>query len=193
MQYLPISGPSRTSQCGNELQIPCEVVRSNRKTLALQMAADGRLIFRLPRFMTEQEAFSFAKKHEAWILQSYRKAVESQKDKPVYSAEEIGTYIEKLGPVLKHRVDYYAALLGVDYHRITIRDQKTRWGSCSSLGNLNFNWRLSLLPAELLDYVVVHELAHRLEMNHSRRFWAHVARILPDYQERRKRLKEYHI
>ncbi|MDE6567167.1 MAG: M48 family metallopeptidase, partial [Lachnospiraceae bacterium] len=86
---------------------------------------------------------------------------------------------------------YYARQIGVDYGRITIRNQKTRWGSCSGKGNLNFNCLLMLAPAEIQDYVVVHELCHRREMNHSPRFWAEVAKIMPDYQERRKWLKEH--
>mgnify|MGYP002547163680 CR=1 FL=1 len=81
--------------------------------------------------------------------------------------------------------------MGVSYGRVSIRDQRTRWGSCSGKGNLNFNWKLSLVPDEILDYVVVHELAHRKEMNHSQRFWAEVERILPDYKARRKWLKEF--
>ena len=83
--------------------------------------------------------------------------------------------------------------MGVDYGRITIREQKTRWGSCSSKGNLNFNWKLVLLAPELLDYVVVHELAHRREMNHSKNFWKIVEAELPDYREQRRRLKECRI
>ena len=83
--------------------------------------------------------------------------------------------------------------MGVDYGRITIREQKTRWGSCSSKGNLNFNWKLVLLAPELLDYVVVHELAHRREMNHSKNFWKIVEAELSDYRERRRRLKECRI
>ena len=80
--------------------------------------------------------------------------------------------------------------MGVDYGRITVRDQRTRWGSCSAKGNLNFNWRLILAPGEVLDYVVVHELAHRREMNHSKRFWSLVEMVLPDYERRRRWLKE---
>lgn len=91
------------------------------------------------------------------------------------------------------RVEYFAPLVGVTYNRIFIKEQKTRWGSCSSLGNLNFNWKLILLDEELLDYVVVHELAHRKQMNHSPTFWAEVERVLPDYRERRRRLKECRV
>ena len=80
--------------------------------------------------------------------------------------------------------------MGVSYGSITVREQKTRWGSCSAKGNLNFNWKLVLMPEEILDYVVVHELAHRLQMNHSTEFWDEVDKILPDYRKRRQWLKE---
>ena len=92
--------------------------------------------------------------------------------------------------VIPGRVQYFAPLVGVDYGRISIRSQKTRWGSCSTAGNLNFNCLLLLAPPEVLDYVVVHELCHRKEMNHSPRFWAEVGRVLPDYKASKKWLRE---
>ena len=101
--------------------------------------------------------------------------------------------IERAKRIFPERTAYFALRMGVDYGRITIREQKTRWGSCSSKGNLNFNWKLILLAPELLDYVVVHELAHRREMNHSKNFWKIVEAELPDYRERRRRLKECRI
>ncbi len=87
------------------------------------------------------------------------------------------------------RVAHYAEQMQVDYGRIAIRCQKTRWGSCSQKGNLNFNCLLMELPPEIIDYVVVHELCHRLQMNHSGKFWAEVEKVLPDYRERRRWLK----
>ena len=88
------------------------------------------------------------------------------------------------------RASHWAPQLGVTFGRVSVKDQKSLWGSCSRAGNLNFSWRLRLAPAEVLDYVVVHELAHRLEMNHSRRFWAVVEKICPDYKVHRKWLRK---
>ena len=87
-------------------------------------------------------------------------------------------------------MDYYAPLIGVTYNRISIRAQRTLWGSCTADGNLNFNCLLVLLPERVMRYVVVHELCHRKEMNHSKRFWSEVSKILPDYKELRKQLKD---
>ena len=113
------------------------------------------------------------------------------------SGREHGSYTDReraegrkqAAEVIKARCRYYAPVMGVSYGTVTIREQKTRWGSCSTKGNLNFNWKLVLMPPEILDYVVVHELAHRIQMNHSAAFWAEVGKILPDYKERRQWLK----
>jgi predicted metal-dependent hydrolase len=88
------------------------------------------------------------------------------------------------------RIEHFAPLITVAPKRIAIRDQRSRWGSCSTKGNLNFNYRLVHVPLELVDYVIVHELCHLLEFNHSERFWAHVERILPDYTLRKQALTE---
>ena len=98
--------------------------------------------------------------------------------------------VEEARTVFAQKAAKYAAQIGVTYERIAIRDQKTRRGSCSSKGNLNFNFRLVMAPEEVLDYVVVHELCHRKQMNHSKAFWAEVEAILPDYRERKLWLKE---
>ena len=87
------------------------------------------------------------------------------------------------------RVDFYAKHMGVEYGRIAFRAQKTRFGSCSSKGNLNFNLAIMLMPSEIIDYVIVHELSHLKQMNHSKAFWYEVERVLPDYKPRRDWLK----
>jgi predicted metal-dependent hydrolase len=91
--------------------------------------------------------------------------------------------------VILERVAYWAERMEASHRRVFIKDQRTLWGSCSARGNLNFNWRLTLTPLEVLDYVVVHELAHLAEPNHSERFWERVARWCPDYKERRRWLR----
>ena len=106
------------------------------------------------------------------------------------SEEEIKQLTELAKEVIPQRVAFFAAQMGVNYGRITIRNQKTRWGSCSQAGNLNFNCRLMKMPPEVLDYVVVHELCHRKQMNHSRAFWEEVEKVLPDYRVTRQWLKQ---
>lgn len=109
--------------------------------------------------------------------------------RPVYTDREREAGKRLAKELLLKKCRYFAERMGVSYGTVTVREQKTRWGSCSAKGNLNFNWKLVLMPPEILDYVVVHELAHRLQMNHSAAFWAEVGKILPDYRERRQWLK----
>ena len=104
---------------------------------------------------------------------------------------QIGAAGALKGKDLPERTAYFARLLNVTYGRITIRSQRTRWGSCSAAGNLNFNCLLMLTPGEIRDYVVVHELCHRKELNHSARFWNLVEEVLPDYRTRRQWLKDH--
>ena len=98
---------------------------------------------------------------------------------------------DKAAAYLPERVKYYADIIGTDYGQITIRAQKTRWGSCSAKGNLNFNCLLMLTPPEVIDSVIVHELCHRLEMNHSKRFYAAVYKFYPDYDKCNAWLKSH--
>ena len=93
--------------------------------------------------------------------------------------------------ILENRVAYYHRFTGGNYTSVTVRDQKTRWGSCSSRGTLSFNYRLIFAPPIVLDYVVVHELCHLTHMNHSKDFWNMVESVMPDYREQRKWLREH--
>lgn len=93
--------------------------------------------------------------------------------------------------VLKERTLYYSKILSVSPKIITIKDQKTLWGSCSSRGNINYNYRLIMAPMNIIDYVVVHELSHLIHMNHSKEYWRTVEEVLPDYKERKQWLKAY--
>lgn len=97
---------------------------------------------------------------------------------------------EQARAIITARVRHWAAVMDLSYNRIAIKDHRTLWGSCSRKRNLNFNWRLAAAPAEALDYIVIHELCHLREMNHSKKYWAHVAALCPDYKARRKWLRE---
>lgn len=92
--------------------------------------------------------------------------------------------------VIKDKVCFFANLYGVGVKRISIRNQRTRWGSCSKLGNLNFNYRIIFLPEPLMNMVIVHEICHLLEFNHSRQFWNQVARVFPNYRELTRQLRK---
>ena len=177
--------------------IRVEVVYSRRRTLGLEVRADGRVILRAPKGLSNQAVMDFVKERQAWIVQKWfeterirrQKAERPPRDYEQNPALE-AQYRKEARRRITERAAYFAEKMGVDYGRIAIKAAKTRWGSCSARGNLNFHWKLILMPPAILDYVVVHELAHRIEMNHSPRFWAQVERILPDYRERRKWLKE---
>lgn len=171
-------------------KIPYQVIRSKRKTIAIQITADGAVLVRCPMRASKAAVDAFVESKTQWIEKHLKKQAQQSK-LPVFTDEEIQTMTRQAKEVLPQRVAYYAPLLGVDYGRITIRHQKTRWGSCSSKGNLNFNCLLMVVPPEVLDYVVVHELCHRKEMNHSARFWAQVEKIIPDYKTHRQWLKDH--
>lgn len=99
-------------------------------------------------------------------------------------------YREVAKPILETRTKIYADKTDIAYNRVTVRNQKTRWGSCSSLGNINLNYKLILLPQSIADYIIVHELCHRVHMNHSQRFWSLVEQFVPDYKMQIKELRK---
>ena len=174
-----------------------EVVYSRRKSLGLEIKADGRVTARVPSGLPNAQVTGFIKERQEWIVEKWFLIMERAREKenrprPAYESDPKleDAYRKEAGRKIRERVSYFARLMGVTYNRITIKQTKTRWGSCSAQGNLNFHWKLILMPPEVLDYVVVHELAHRKEMNHSPRFWAEVEKILPDYKARRKWLRE---
>lgn len=170
-----------------------KVIRSKRKTISLEITSAGKVLVRAPRYMSEDEIQRFIESKSAWLakhLQKYEEDTDALQTEGRLTESEINRLIGLAKQVIPTKVAYYARLMGVTYGRIAIRKQKSRWGSCSREGNLNFNVLLMLAPPEVLDYVVVHELCHRLEMNHSARFWAQVEKVLPKYREAREWLKE---
>ena len=176
-----------------EKDIEYTMIRSYRKTIGLEVKPDGQVIVRAPRRLSESEIRGFVQKHRAWILKHQKmvnERVEKRREIRKLTKQEIQKLADQAVEVIPKRVAYYAPKVGVTYGRITIRNQKTRWGSCSSKGNLNFNCLLMLTPPEVIDSVVVHELCHRKEMNHSKQFYQEVLRVYPDYWKWNRWLKE---
>ena len=170
-----------------------EVIRSSRKTLQLEVRG-GKLIVRAPRWATNAQIGDFVRENQAWIEAQLEKTAARQRELQgveKLSPEELRALAKRAAQVIPARAAYYAPLIGVTYGRITIRCQRTKWGSCSSDGNLNFNCLLMLAPPEVLDSVVVHELCHRRQPNHSKQVYAEVLRVFPDYWEHQQWLKDY--
>ncbi|HCS16139.1 MAG TPA: metal-dependent hydrolase [Lachnospiraceae bacterium] len=171
------------------------LIRSRRKSLAIEITPELQVVVRAPARMPVREINAFVQEKDDWIRAHLQQMAEKKRLREQYreqalSKEELQELATQAMTLIPQKVRYYAQIIGVTYGRITIRNQRTRWGSCSGKGNLNFNCLLLLMPEEVLDYVVVHELCHRKEMNHSARFWEEVEKILPDYRQRRKWLKD---
>ena len=170
-------------------ELSYQLIRSDRKTISIQITPEGTLLVRAPARMREADIRAFVESKRSWIEKHLAKQ-STQSAGPKLSMEDIHALADRALKVIPQRVAHFAPIVGVTYNGITIRNQRSRWGSCSAKGNLNFNCLLMLTPPEVIDYVVVHELCHRKEMNHSPAFWAEVEKVLPDYKERKKWLKE---
>ena len=169
------------------------IIRSNRRSLSITIDPDANLIVRAPRRMSDRTIAEFVASKRDWIEKHMEKVCRraaKREEVPEFTEEERKALTKKARKMIFEKVAYYAPIVGVTYGRIAIRKQRTVWGSCSAKGNLNFNYLLAMMPDEVVDYVVVHELCHRKEMNHSPRFWAEVEKVIPDHKALRKWLKE---
>ncbi len=173
-----------------------KLIRSRRRTISIEITPDAQVIVRAPLRAKVSDINMFIGEKADWIdkhLNKMKARKEKEKENPrrELTQQEIRLLTTRAKRIIPQRVRYYAEMMGVDYGRITIRMQKSRWGSCSSKKNLNFNCLLMRAPDEIIDYVVVHELCHLKEMNHSKRFWAEVEKVIPDYADRRKWLRDH--
>ena len=174
----------------NDLQL--NIIYSSRRTISIEVKPDG-LTVRAPKGMSRREINTFLESKRSWIekhLTNMQERQEVMGHMEPFTMNEIRELADKARIVIPEKVKKYAPIVGVTYGRITIRNQRSRWGSCSSKGNLNFNCLLMMFPEDVIDYVVVHELCHRKHMNHSAAFYAEVERVFPEYRKCRKWLKE---
>ena len=206
--------------------------RSARKSIAIEIGYDGRMVVRAPFRVPMEKVEELIENKKDWIYENLTKRISQKPDKgdcvyylgkklPLKIVEEktahLSVRVEEESMVIRKPVGFalnkeallehwyrkmalelitekvqdYSRIMQVSYQNITIKDQKTRWGSCSSRGNLNFNYRLIMAPLEVLEYVVIHELAHRVHMDHSAAFWDEVACVMPEYGRCRLWLKEH--
>ena len=163
------------------------VIRSARRTLSLELTPSGELLVRAPYAAGDAEVAAFAEAHRGWVDSHLPKVLARQR--PPLTKEEERSLRHLARADLPVRTARWAALMGIDYTGVSITSARHRFGSCNSRGKICYSFRLLEFPEEVIDYVVVHELAHRLEMNHSSRFYAIVERYLPDYRRRRALLR----
>ena len=209
-----------------------KIIRTKRKSIALQITDDATLIVRAPFKISNETIMQVVFKHKNWIKQKkkeiesrdpkfaskefvsgegflflgryYRLEIVDDQDEPLRfenrfylskmvlpQAKElfIDWYKKMAYEKISERVEFYAHSSGLKYNKINISDAQKRWGSCGNNGNLNFSWRLIMAPLPVIDYVIVHELVHLQEKNHSRRFWNHVKILMPDYERNKDWLK----
>lgn len=180
-----------------EITIVVKRSKKRRKSIGLEITDDYVVVVHVPFYTSKEEINKVLAEKRDWIYASIQKMKwkakirENEKPTPKLSVEELNALGDRALKVIPEKVRYYASVIGVTYGRITVRNQHTRWGSCSSKGNLNFNVLMMLMPEYVQDYIVVHELCHRKEMNHSKAFYEQVEKIIPDYKKAEKWIKEY--
>ncbi len=162
------------------------IVRSGRKTLALQILAGGEIVAKAPYSATDSRIEAFVKKNEGWIAKHLPLAMARARFVP--DEEEIARLWQCAREVLPALTAAYAEKMQLSYRSVRITAAQKRLGSCNSKGGICYSYRLMKYPQDVIEYVVVHELSHLVELNHSERFYAIVSRVLPDYRERVARM-----
>jgi len=161
------------------------------KNIKISISFDRGIIATLPFGVNQRHLEKFLYKHFDWLEKRVDDFKKIDKSKLIKTGPNDYLRKKKEAHILvRGKLELFNKFYGFEYKKFCIRNQKTRWGSCSSGRNLNFNYKLVYLSEALAEYVVVHELCHLKEMNHSKKFWALVEKLVPDYKEKRKRLKE---
>lgn len=171
---------------GDDMKI--NVKYSKRKTLSLEITRDAEILVRAPLKASQKRIEEFVKSHEEWLISHLEKRIKANESHPEPTDDKLKELKLLAKAVIPEKVEYFGALMGITPERVSINSAKTRFGSCSSKNTLNFSCRLMQYDEKAIDYVVVHELAHIIHHNHSKKFWALVERYMPDYKERKKLL-----
>lgn len=170
-----------------------EVRRSKRKSAAIKITADMQIVVFVPVYVSDNEIERMVISKSKWIdehMLKVQSTIDERSKLEKITFEQIKELADQAVEYIPKRVKYYAEKENFVYNKITIKNLVSRWGSCSTKGNLNFNCLLMLTPDYVIDYIVVHELCHLREMNHSEKFWAEVEKIMPDYQRAELWLKQ---
>lgn len=167
-----------------------EIIHTKRRSVGIRVTPQGKVIIRAPHRMSKKSIEEIVEKHHVWIENRLNKLSSTPSITYTATKEEINNLKEKTKEIVLPLVEKHASLMGVTPTKINFTSAKRVFGSCTSQKHLNFSFRLCLYPVEAVEYVVVHELAHILQMNHSKKFWAVVENRLPDYKKRKELLKE---
>lgn len=163
-----------------------KIIRSDRKTLAIQIDNKGNVVVRSPLRLSQKRIEGFLKEKESWIIKTVASQREKAKTEKQYSQAEVDFLRQRAKEIIPEKVKYYSALMGVTPQSIKITSAKKRFGSCSGDNRLNFSLYLMAKDERFIDYVVVHELAHIKHHNHSKAFYSFIEKFMPDYKERTK-------
>jgi len=164
---------------------------SRSRHLRISIHEDGKVLVTAPKWASKKAINEFVLEHTYWIEEQLKvfknkKTLDKLGQRALPGLHAVRARTKKL---VLERLRLYNKHYKLHFNRVVIRNQRSRWGSCSAQKHLNFNYKLFFLPPELLDYVVVHELCHLQELNHSHKFWALVGETIPNYQERKKQLR----
>ena len=168
---------------------------SRRGSVGIQVLSDTQVMFRVPKHFSG-DLKNLLGKYADWILKEqndFKNRVHPKETSRLPGEEALKQYDTEAAQKIRESLNQFQPLVGIHPKKVSIGNQKTRWGSCNRHHDLRFNWRLVLLPPAILDYVVVHELCHLIHLNHSKSFWKKVESILPDYKEKRRWLRENSI
>lgn len=171
----------------NEMEY--KIIRSDRKTLSMEITHAAELVVKAPRRTTSAEIERFVNGNTKWIETHLARARHRAELHPEPTDEEREEYVKKAKEYIPPRVAYFASIMGVTPTGITVTGAQKRFGSCSGKNRICFSWRVMQYPPELVDYVIVHELAHIKHHNHSAAFYDFIATVMPDHRERQRKLR----